>query len=122
MERILGQRLWPWCRLLGQRDELGSVGSGQLDAAGLPVRLRLFDALLARGDEVPPDMPLAHGLAAERQQARARQGGDRCFARREDQHLAALVALTVMRDSAVDDIKRALGKGGQGELCSFLEK
>ena len=56
--------------LLRQRDELALVAGHGVEAAGLPVGLGLLDAVLARGDEIPPDVARAvHRGAADQHDA-----------------------------------------------------
>src|SRR5262249_60996465 len=56
-------------RSFRQRDELGVVAGHGVEAGELPVGLGLIDALLARGDEIPPDVArTVHGGAAEQHQ------------------------------------------------------
>src|SRR5262249_60839954 len=56
---------------LRQRDELLVVTGHGVEAGGLPVRFGLLDALLARRDEVPPDVARpVHGRAAEEHEPR----------------------------------------------------
>src|ERR1700687_72510 len=49
-----------------QWNELGGIARHDIETPGLPVRLGGFDAFLARGDEIPPDVarPI-HGGAAD---------------------------------------------------------
>src|SRR4029078_5298081 len=41
-----------------QRDELFLISRNDIEASRLPFLLGLFDALLRRGDEIPPDVAL----------------------------------------------------------------
>src|ERR1700759_174578 len=40
-----------------KRNEFGCVAGNDIETTGLPVGLGGFDAVLARGDEIPPDVP-----------------------------------------------------------------
>src|SRR5580658_1416348 len=63
---------------LRQRDELG-FARHRLEPTGFPIGLGLLDALLARGDEVPPDVARTiHGGAADHRDPRGhrRRHGD----------------------------------------------
>src|SRR3984957_12970638 len=54
------------CSLVRQRNEFRGVARHDIEAAGFPVGLGGFDAFLARGDEIPPDVARAvHGGAAD---------------------------------------------------------
>src|SRR4030088_852710 len=60
-------------RLFRQWDEL-ALARHRVEAARFPIRLGLLDALLARGDEVPPDVARAiHGGPADHRQPRRRE-------------------------------------------------
>src|SRR5262249_41229761 len=63
---------------LGQWNELLIVARHGIEAGELPIGLGLLDALLARGDEVPPDVARpVHRCAAEQHEARIADRGDR---------------------------------------------
>lgn len=89
---------------------MNSVSPGTGEAAGFPVLLRLFDALLARGDEIPPDVARAFQRgAAEEHQPRFRLRANRnSVAGSEDQQARAFKIVGGDLDLAVDDIDRAL--------------
>jgi hypothetical protein len=59
-------------------DELDFVARHLVEMAGFPVRLGLLDALLARGNEIPPDVtrPI-HRRAAEDDEMGVGHGGNR---------------------------------------------
>src|ERR1700759_400879 len=95
--------------LLRQRNELMLLRNRR-KTSGFPVLFRLLDALLAGGDEIPPDVPRAFQcIAAQEHHARRL---DRLYrdavAGPEDQEFWALVALACDLDLAVDEIDRAL--------------
>src|SRR5712691_1195598 len=95
--------------LLRQRDKLRLAGYPR-EAAGFPIGLGLFDALLARGDEVPPDMARAvRRGAAEDNDARVaqRRDGD-AVARLEDKQSPFGETVAGNLDLARHDIDRAL--------------
>src|SRR5258708_58129 len=77
--------------LLRQWDELDLVARHLLEVSGGPFGLGLFDAVFARGDEIPPDVPRAiERLAAEQRDVRIgyRANGD-VVARLEHQQTSA---------------------------------
>src|SRR5438067_1794272 len=81
---------------LRQRNELALVARHDVEAALLPFGLGLLDALLARGDEIPPDVTRpVHRGAADEDDARVGRSRDReTVARAEDQELAGREAVT----------------------------
>src|SRR5699024_8447117 len=89
-----------------QRHEFFDLARYAVEAAGFPFRLGLFDAVAARGDEVPPDVARAvHGCAAD-EHAACRQGavvgdGDR-VSRAQHDEAAGGEAVLVDADFAVD--------------------
>src|SRR5262249_37192476 len=60
------------CQLRRQRDEFLVVAGHGIKAGKFPIRFGLLDTLLARGNEIPPDMTRSvHGSAAQKHQARS---------------------------------------------------
>src|SRR5882762_11075407 len=100
-------------RLFRQRNELALARHG-VEAARFPIRLGLLDALLARGDEVPPDVAWAvHGGPANHRQPRRRECryGD-AVAGLEDEEAAGLEAVARDVDLARHQIDRSLFRLG----------
>src|SRR6516165_934520 len=95
--------------LLRQRNELVLLRNRR-KAARLPVLLGLLDPLLARRDEIPPDVAWTLQRIAAQKHHPCRL--DRLYrdavARPEDQQQRTLIALARNFDLAVDEIDRAL--------------
>src|SRR3569623_2291400 len=92
-----------------QRNEVGFLGH-MCEPAGLPVLLGLFDALPARGDEIPPDItwPFPRGAAEKHHIRRSdRRDGD-AIAGAKDQKARRLIPLMRNLDFAFDEKARAL--------------
>lgn len=96
-----------------QRKECLAVVHRTGDAAGLPVGLRLFDALLAGGYEVPPNVAGADGFAAEQHDSGGLEGGEggRGLGG-EDEKLSRCIGLAGDFDASLDDVFGALGVAG----------
>src|SRR5271170_3926790 len=90
---------------LRQRDELRLPGN-RIETAGLPVLFGLFDPLLARGHEVPPDVTgsLRPG-ATEKHNTRGAPGGQRdAVASSEDEQARSFKQIAGNLDFALDDV------------------
>ncbi len=103
-------------------DDVEAAGLEHLIVFFLPLRLGLLDALLARGHEVPPHVPLAQRLAAEdHQRARHLRGDERVGVVTEHQQLPRAVDLARVLDLAVCHVHRLLAvAAGQGQAGAGL--
>src|SRR5207244_1247873 len=93
----------------GQRDEFRLAGDRRKSAAS-PVFFRLFDPLLARRDEIPPDVARAfHSAATEKHHARSalRANGDP-VTRTEDKEPRALERVAGDLNLSFHEVDRAL--------------
>src|SRR5262249_57179051 len=97
-------------RSLRQRDELLVVTGDGAEAGELPVRLGLLDALLARRDEVPPDVAWSvHGRAAQQHEPRIAYRRQRdAVARTKHEQAAGREPIAGDIDLARNQIDRAL--------------
>src|SRR6266849_6395126 len=98
-----------WGGSLRQRNEFVFIRNVR-EAARLPVLLGLLDSLLARGDEIPPDMAWAfQRIAAEEHHPRRLCRLDRnAIAGPEDQKARPHIMITGYVDFAIDEIDSAL--------------
>jgi hypothetical protein len=106
--------------LFRQRDEL-ALARHRVEAARFPIRLGLLDALLARGDEVPPDVARAiHGGPADHRQPRRRERRDGdAVAGLEDEEAAGFEAVSsgsLAPASSATSANRVSQPGSTGEV------
>src|SRR5215472_8897989 len=95
---------------LRQRNELDFVARHLAEVAGRPFGFGLLDPILARRNEVPPDMPWpVHGGATQNHHMRVGHGLERdviAWAQHQEALAAEPVATDI--DLAVEHINRAL--------------